>query len=100
MVVISKDSEGEQLQILATADYPSDGIEVVRVPADPKAHLEYASTSTDSNHLLVISSEKLKIVPTTAAGIEAFVKDTEMTTHIAHVKGLHIDVRPALEFQQ
>lgn len=99
-VVMKKDIDGEYLQILATADYPLDAVEAVRVPVGSTDSLEYASMSASNNHILLITSEKLKIVRRTAAGIEAFMKDTELTKDIAHLKGLHIDIWPALEFQQ
>jgi tricorn protease len=98
--VVNEDSQGEYLQVLATAAYPSDGVEAIRVPMESKDTLEYVGTSTDSNYILLIMAGKLKITPRTSAGIEAFMKDTQLTQNIAHLEGLHVDVWPALEYQQ
>lgn len=98
--MVNEDSDGEYLQVLATADYPSDGVEAIRVPMESKDTLEYVGTSTDSNYILLIMAGKLNLTPRTSAGIEAFMKDTQLTQNIAHLEGLHVDVWPALEYQQ
>lgn len=98
LVVIKKDDEGEFLEILETAEYPSDETKEVRVPT--KGSFEYAGTSTDKKYLLVMIVEKLKIIPTTAAGLESIIQDTDMIKNIAHWTGIHLNVWPYLEFQQ
>ena len=98
LVVIKKDDEGEYLEIIETADYPSDETKGVRIPT--KGSIEYAGTSTDKKYLLVMIAEKLKIIPTTATGIESIIKDTDMIKNIAHWTGIHLNVWPFLEFQQ
>ena len=98
LVVIKKDDEGEYLEIVETADYPSDETKGVRIPT--KGSFEYAGTSTDKKFLLVMIAEKLKIIPTTATGIESIIKDTDMIKNIAHWTGIHLNVWPFLEFQQ
>jgi hypothetical protein len=101
LVVVKSDAEGEYLEILATADYPSDTVEGVRVPTQTTAStLEYVNTSTDGNHILLMTSKKLKVVPRTAAGIEDLTKDADIVKNIAHIDGLHLNVWPSLEFQQ
>lgn len=99
LVVLARTPKGIGLKVFATADYPSDGVEELPLEAEPFA-LQYAGTSTDGKHILTLFSGRLKLIPTTATGIENFLKDPELAKNIADIDGLHLNVWPALEHQQ
>mmetsp|Transcript_31117 Transcript_31117/g.63647 ORF Transcript_31117/g.63647 Transcript_31117/m.63647 type:complete len:832 (-) Transcript_31117:183-2678(-) len=96
LVVVSSTPSGFVVNIFATSDYPSDGIESVSVEG---ASLDFIELSTDGHYLITLFSTGLKVSSLTADGITAFMQDASLDKNIADAEGLHLSIWPALEYE-
>ena len=99
LVILSNNLTGFNIGIFAASDYPSDGIEEVPVKAG-NSLLQHVDVSTDGQYIVVMIENKLKIVSRKAEDVLSFISDTTMVKNIANIDGLHLNIWPALEFQQ
>ena len=94
LLIVTQSDDDLKLSLLATVDYPSDHTKDLVLYNDG---IEAAVMNSDRTHVIIlISGEELQVIRRDAKQFLSLEKDTNM----AFTNGLHLNVWPALEYQQ
>ena len=91
--------EKPKIVIFSSADFPSDKLEAIPVDLPGKQCMG-AFVSTTREHILVVYSGTIKVVPNTAQGLAGLISDSKYASKIVDTSGMSLSVWPALEYGQ
>ena len=99
-VLLQLDEDGKpKIVIFSAADFPSDKLELIPVDLPGKQCMG-AFVSTTREHIQVVYSGIIKVVPNTAQGLAGLISDAKYTSNIVDTSEISLSVWPALEYGQ